>query len=265
MQNKDAYGIGQPHPTSAKMTLWEKQLSTHLAYTTWAYLYFVFQHYVINMGKKCPYQWSFPFLKYEIDFNFLSKLAVLFWVVNPFYYWFTAAQVNTIKSCLHKICIHSNPLYQVHINHVVVSLGYLESILVVCMGFIHFFVLVRNVTTYLCAWSIAVYLGQGIAGFYVDSWHICKTKFLFYFMIDIDTWKYVVYSEMFIIIWGDLCFSSFPPPRPRPPPPPKLCLLLTPKPFQLNLKYLRQKQYRLEKCTGRPLGDLRLMSQLWHW
>ena len=43
---------------------------------------------------------------------------------------------------------------------------------------------------------------------------------------------------------GWLCvFSSFPRPCPWPPPPPQWLLLLTSKPFEINLRHLRQRKY----------------------
>ena len=42
-------------------------------------------------------------------------------------------------------------------------------------------------------------------------------------------------------------FSSFPPPRPCLPPPLQWLLLLTPKLFELNLRYLGQREYRSGK------------------
>ena len=61
-------------------------------------------------------------------------------------------------------------------------------------------------------------------------------------------------------------FSSFPRPRPRlrmrtrpppPPPPPQWLLLLTSKPFKLNLRYLGQRKYRS--------GKIYWMTFWWPW
>ena len=55
-------------------------------------------------------------------------------------------------------------------------------------------------------------------------------------------------------------FSSFPPPRPHPPPPlppPQWLLLLTSKPFELHLRYLRQRKYRS--------GKMYWMTFRWPW
>ena len=56
-----------------------------------------------------------------------------------------------------------------------------------------------------------------------------------------------------ILVWLYV-FSSFPPPRPRPPPPPQWLLLLTSKPFQLDLKYLGQRKYRPGKMYWMTFG-----------
>ena len=55
-------------------------------------------------------------------------------------------------------------------------------------------------------------------------------------------------------------FSLFPP-----RPPPQRLLPVTSKPFELNVRYLGQRIYRSEKCTGLPLHDLDPRSRLWHW
>ena len=51
-------------------------------------------------------------------------------------------------------------------------------------------------------------------------------------------------------------FSSFQPPRPRPrpPPPPQWLLLLTSKPFELDLRYLGQRKYRSGKMFWMTFG-----------
>ena len=49
-------------------------------------------------------------------------------------------------------------------------------------------------------------------------------------------------------------FSSFPLPPPPPPPPPQWLLLLTSKPFELDLRYLGQRKYRSGKMYWMTFG-----------
>ena len=57
-------------------------------------------------------------------------------------------------------------------------------------------------------------------------------------------------------------FSSFPPGPSRPPP--QGLLRLTSKLLELNLRYLRQSDIGLGKCSGWQLHDLDPSSRLWH-
>ena len=90
----------------------------------------------------------------------------------------------------------------------------------------------------------------------MTNFHWVANKYHIYICIRIGVYIYKATIHVLNVLLSHpslgwlYVFSSFSPPhppRPPPPPPPQWLLLLTSKPFQLNLRYLGQRKYRSRK------------------
>ena len=118
------------------------------------------------------------------------------------------------------------------------------------------------------AFCFHYYIFKGVVGIIWVSWLVILIEILF-IAFETSLWNLFVDSSVLIYtntvfflshpsLGWVYVFSSFPPPRPHPPPPPppppQWLLLLTSKPFELELRYLGQRNYRSGKMYGVTFG-----------